>query len=165
MNDLEEVKKVLTTYSLVKNNEPLNQKLIDRVARIIVKEFEIKLRFAADDGPVDLGGAAASAPQASHAVPTSTAPAVSSQQAHFTSIALKAQSKNAKVLAEIAAVEKQEAADSVDIGDSDEGEGGLESVSNEQEDRPLPPGTLPTRMSQVTPRETKNGQRSIRRAE
>lgn len=75
----ETLRKVLTSYGLVKDNEPLNGRLIERVIKIIMKEFEVKNKFDADDGPISISNV--SSPD-TKTIPTGAAP-VNKAQAHF----------------------------------------------------------------------------------
>ena len=175
MSAIDDIKKVLGNYHIVKDNEPLDIRLIDRVARIIDKEFDVKLKFDIDDGPVDLA-----APSTSTAVvpppppppppPTTqtSSTAVTSraivpgekvagdspQQQHF---ARQINEQKAKVLNAIRAAQNEDK-DIVDI-EGEPGEDGVEAVED-----PLAsiPGTRPTRMSQVK-EERKGSSNSIRR--
>lgn len=54
-SDYEELRSVLSGYGLIKDNEQINAALIDRVAKIISKEYRLTKRLAEDEGPISLG--------------------------------------------------------------------------------------------------------------
>jgi len=54
-SDYEELRSVLSGYGLIKDNEQINTALIDRVAKIVSKEYRLTKRLAEDEGPISLG--------------------------------------------------------------------------------------------------------------
>ena len=175
----ESLRKVLHSYGLVKENDGLNNRLIERVVKIVLKEFEIKNKFDVDDGPISIS----ETPTASTPGAPSTAAPVNKAQAHFAATIARATKNNPAEGMKKAIKETFEKLDPAIVDTEDvveegeEGEGtsldtmsndvgaGVEMVLDSGVQIPFTPHRiLPSKLNEDSEqRVTQSGVRSIRR--
>lgn len=176
----ESLRKVLSSYGLVKDNDELNNRLIDRVVKIVLKEFELKNKFEVDDGPISISGA--SETKSIPASQQTTNTPVNKAQAHFSATIANATKNNPKVEGMKKALKENfekldpvindsDSEDVVEDGDSlpgspsNNGDAGVEMVLDSGVQIPFTPHrVLPSKLDEdAEQRVTQSGVRSIRR--
>jgi hypothetical protein len=176
----ESLRKVLNSYGLVKDNDELNNRLIERVVKIVLKEFELRNKFEVDDGPISISGS--SETKSTPSRPAANAP-INKAQAHFAATIANATKNNPKLEgmkkalqesfekidpvitepdSEVVSEDEGLPRDSTPVAD---GESGVEMVLDSGTQLPFTPHrVLPAKLDEdAEQRVTQSGVRSIRR--